>query len=282
MIDSYERCGLIINDQVVRTPVAIASMAGIVDAAYVLARADHIGAAFIGGYSIDEATMEASRQMAAEGRAEFLYDDPIAELRAQVDALEGSGIVTGLNLRGSGPASYAAVADAIGDGVVYEIDAHCRQPAMTAAGCGETLLKSPHLLVDIVRALKNFDVTVSVKIRAGVAADDRRLARLLWKAGADIIHADLMDFGYARLRQIRNDCPLTSSRTTRSPRSTVRWTCSPTGPIWSRWRGVRTSGLFPASTPPSAAGPTRPGGTMRPSSSAAAGTCVPLRSAACR
>lgn len=209
MIDSYERCGLIINDQVVRTPVAIASMAGVVDAAYVLARADHIGAAFIGGYSIDEATMEASRQMAAEGRAEFLYDDPVAALQAEIDALRGSGVVTGLNLRGSSAASYAAVADAIGDGVVYEIDAHCRQPAMTATGCGEALLRDPHRLARTVRALKGFDVTVSVKIRAGVAADDARLARLLWKAGAEIIHVDLMDFGYARLRQIRNACPLT-------------------------------------------------------------------------
>ncbi|WP_342678089.1 methanogenesis marker 9 domain-containing protein [Methanofollis sp. UBA420] len=208
MIDCYERCGLIINDQVVKTPVVIASMAGVTDAAYVLARKEHIGAAFIGGYSIDEETMEASRAMAADGRPEFLYDDPVAELKAQIAALQGSGVVTGLNLRGSSPASYAAIADEIGDAVVYEVDAHCRQPPMTALGCGEALLREPRRLAEIIRALKARDITVSVKVRAGVAADDRRLARLLWKAGADIIHADLMDFGYARLRQIRNACPL--------------------------------------------------------------------------
>lgn len=209
MIESYERCGLIVNDQVVKTPVAVASMAGVTDAAYVLARKEHIGAAFIGGYSIDEETMAASRAMAAEGRAEFLYDDPVAELKTQIAALQGSGVVVGLNLRGCTPASYAAVAEEIGDAVVYEIDAHCRQPALTALGCGEALLKEPGRLMETVRALKALDVTVSVKVRAGVAADDRRLARLLWKAGADIIHIDLMDFGYARLRQIRNACPLT-------------------------------------------------------------------------
>jgi tRNA-dihydrouridine synthase B len=209
MIEYYERCGLILNDQVVKTPVVLASMAGVTDAAYVLARKDHIGAAFIGGYSIDKETMAASRAMATEGRAEFLYDDPVAELKAQVAALQGSGVVLGLNLRGSSPASYAAIAGEIGDAVVYEIDAHCRQPAMTALGCGEALLRDTHRLMETVRALKAEGVTVSVKIRAGVAADDRRLARLLWKAGADIIHVDLMDFGYARLRQIRNACPLT-------------------------------------------------------------------------
>ena len=36
MMDAFERFGLIINDHVVRTPVAIASMAGIVDARDVL------------------------------------------------------------------------------------------------------------------------------------------------------------------------------------------------------------------------------------------------------
>ncbi|QSZ66699.1 methanogenesis marker 9 domain-containing protein [Methanofollis aquaemaris] len=208
MIEWYERCGLVLNGQVVKTPVVIASMAGITDAAYVLTRKEHIGAAFIGGYSIDAETMEASRAMAAAGREEFVYDDPITELKEQIKALEGRGVLIGLNLRGSTPASYAAVAEEIGDGVVYEIDAHCRQPQMTALGCGEALLHEPHRLAETVRVLKALDVTVSVKIRAGVADDDRQLARLLWKAGADILHVDLMDFGYARLRQIRNACPL--------------------------------------------------------------------------
>ena len=72
MMDAFERFGLLINDRIVRTPVAVASMAGMVDAAYVLDRADHIGAAFIGGYAIDQPTMEAARVMAAGGnRKEF-------------------------------------------------------------------------------------------------------------------------------------------------------------------------------------------------------------------
>ena len=80
MREAFDRFELIINDRIVRTPVAIASMAGIVDAAYVLERAEHVGAAFIGGYSIDRPTMEASRQMAAAGRKEVLYDGPLCLL----------------------------------------------------------------------------------------------------------------------------------------------------------------------------------------------------------
>ncbi|MEI7856995.1 MAG: methanogenesis marker 9 domain-containing protein [Methanomicrobiales archaeon] len=209
MMDAFERFGLLINERVVRTPVGIASMAGIVDAAYVIERTGHIGFAFIGGYSIDQPTMDAAKIIAAQGdRREFLYNDPIEELARQCTMMENSTVILGINLRGSSPGAFSAVAAALGDKIVYEIDAHCRQSEMIAAGCGEHYLKNPDQLVAIVHALKSHGVTVSVKIRAGVAADDRELARVLWKAGADILHIDLMDFGPAKLRQIRNSCPL--------------------------------------------------------------------------
>ena len=208
-MESFERFGLIINDTVVRTPIALASMAGIVDADYALARAPHIGAAFIGGYSIDERTMEAARAIARAGeRKEFLYDDPVSELTTQMNRMKGSDVVLGLNLRGSAPESFGAIADALGDSVVYEIDAHCRQKPMIDAGCGEYFLSHPKELLNVVRTLKGAGVTVSVKMRAGVAADDRMLSKKLWSAGADILHVDLMDSGIAKLRQIRNSCPL--------------------------------------------------------------------------
>ena len=90
-MEAYDRFELLINDRIVKTPVAIASMAGIVDAAYVLERAEHVGAAFIGGYSIDPPTMEASRQMAAAGRKEFLYDDPLEALGREIAAIQSRG-----------------------------------------------------------------------------------------------------------------------------------------------------------------------------------------------
>ncbi|MGA9030398.1 MAG: methanogenesis marker 9 domain-containing protein, partial [Methanoregula sp.] len=203
------RFGLIINDRVVRTPIAIASMAGIVDARYILERKDHIGVGLIGGYAIDRPTMDAARGMAASSeRKEFVYDDPVEALGAEIAQLKTFDVVTGINLRGSSPAAFAAVADAFGDDVVYEIDAHCRQAPMVAAGAGEFYPKNPAALMDVVKTLKSKKVTVSVKIRVGIAADDRALVRALWGAGADIIHVDLMDAGIAKLRQLRNSCPL--------------------------------------------------------------------------
>ena len=134
MMHAFERFGLLINDRIVRTPVGIASMAGIVDVPYVLERAGHIGFAFIGGYSIDAPTLAAAKVVASGGdRKEFLYEDPVAELKAQVALMEKSDVVFGINLRGSSPDSFGSLAKAIGDTVVYEVDAHCRQ---TGHGCG--------------------------------------------------------------------------------------------------------------------------------------------------
>jgi len=208
MMDPYDRFELMIDGRVVKTPVAVASMAGVVDASYVLAREEHVGLAFIGGYSIDSKTMDAAREMAESGRTEFLYDSPVDELKKQLEMLESSDVVTGINLRGSSPDSYKSIAEALGTGIIYEIDAHCRQAPMVEAGCGEYFLNHPETLVETIQALKSAGVMVSVKIRAGVSKNDAELARTIWKAGADMIHVDLMDFGHAKLRQIRNSCPL--------------------------------------------------------------------------
>jgi len=102
MTDAGERFGIIINDRVVKTPVAIASMAGIVDAAYVLERQAHAGLAFMGGYAIDAPTMAAAKEIAAGGdRKEFLYDDPVPVLEKELASLASCDVVAGISLRGA-------------------------------------------------------------------------------------------------------------------------------------------------------------------------------------
>jgi TIM-barrel protein len=208
MTGVYDRFELLLNDRVVKTPIAISAMAGWVDAAYVEARKDHVGAAFIGGYSVDPPTLQASREMAAAGRQEFLPDDPLAELDRQLERLERTGVVAGVNLRASSTESFRDAARALGDRTMYEIDAHCCQEPMIRAGCGEYLLHHPGILEEHVRALAKEGVTVSVKIRAGVGNNDAALGHRLWKAGASVLHVDLMDFGYSKIRQIRNVSPI--------------------------------------------------------------------------
>lgn len=196
---------LSILNKPVKTPVVLASMAGITDAAYVLERAAHTGAAFIGGYSIDDATKAASKEMENCGRKEF--EETLDGIATEIAMLDGTDIIVGVNLRGGTPEAYLNAVEVLGPSVIYEIDAHCRQPPMIEAHAGEYLLHNSKALCDIVRALHEKGVTVSVKIRAGVV-DDKKLAEELWCAGADILHIDLMDIGYTRIRQIRNSCPL--------------------------------------------------------------------------
>ncbi len=206
MTESYERFGLVVNNIILKSPILVASMAGIVDAGYLLGREAHIGGGFIGGYSIQPETMAASREMASGGRSEFLTDDPLGEIRRQVDLLKESNLLTGVNMRGNSPEAFLQVVQELGDAIVYEIDAHCRQAPMIRAGSGEYYLRHPDALISVVKTLKAEGVTVSVKIRVGVAESDTLLARRLWQAGADILHVDLMDEGYRKLRQIRNSC----------------------------------------------------------------------------
>jgi TIM-barrel protein len=199
---------LAVDGHRVKTPIAIAAMAGTVDAAYVAARAEHVGMAFVGGYSIDPPTIAASRRMAEAGRCEFLPGDPVSELGRQADLLSAIPVVGGVNLRASTPEALSQIAGSLGDRAIYEIDAHCRQPPMVEAGSGEYLLHHPDQLAAMVRVLASDGMMVSVKIRAGVAESDPKLARRLWEAGADLLHVDLMDAGYAKIRQIRNASPI--------------------------------------------------------------------------
>ncbi len=196
---------LSVNGTEVKSPVFLASMAGITDASYVRSRAEYAGGAFLGGYSIDEPTISASKEIEACGRKEF--NESISDIAADLASLEDTGLVLGVNLRGTSAEAYLKAAEVFGKDIIGEIDAHCRQKPMIAAGAGEALLADIPRLVKIVSALHVAGYCVSVKFRAGIV-DDRDLARLLWKAGADILHIDLMDFGHAKLRQIRNSCPL--------------------------------------------------------------------------
>lgn len=194
-----------INGIEVECPVFLASMAGISDAGYVIERAESAGGAFLGGYSIDDAARAASEEMTACGRKEF--DITPEGIKAEADRIKEHKLIAGVNLRGTTKEAYLSAMEIIGKDVICEIDAHCRQKPMTDAGAGEALLADIPRLCGIVSALHAAGFTVSVKFRAGIS-DDAALSRALWKAGADILHVDLMDFGHTKLRKIRNSCPL--------------------------------------------------------------------------
>jgi TIM-barrel protein len=175
--------------------IALASLSGAADAAWARAGADHAGAAFLGGIAVDGPTREAARALVARDREEFLPADPIAFIQAQLDALADAPIRPGVNVRAAAPdpVSEAAAACAA-RGAILEINAHCRQAEMCAAGCGEALLRDPDRLRAFVAAAVDAGATTSVKVRAEVSGVDLpEVARVAADAGADAIHVDAMD-----------------------------------------------------------------------------------------
>ena len=183
------------GDPPFRPRVAAASLSGRSDAAWARAAAPYVGAAVLGGIALDEPTRAAARELVARDRVEFLPPDPLAFVDAQLGALADAPLRPGFNVRAASPEPVRAAARVCRDyGAVLEVNAHCRQDEMCAAGAGESLLRDGDRLQAYVAAAAGTGATVSVKVRAGVPGVDLpALARRVAAAGADPIHVDAMD-----------------------------------------------------------------------------------------
>jgi len=176
--------------------VALASLSGEADADWARAGSEYAGLAVMGGIALDDATREAAREMIRDrDRTEFLPDDPVAFLASELDALSDVDVRPGFNVRTTslGPLRDAARECADRDAIL-EVNAHCRQDEMCAAGAGESLLSNSDRLAEQVAAASDAGATVSVKVRAEVPGVDLpTLADRLDAAGADCLHVDAMD-----------------------------------------------------------------------------------------
>lgn len=175
--------------------VALASLSGEADATWARQASDYAGCAFLGGIALDEPTRAAARELVDRDRNEFLPDDPIAFIDAEIATLSDLSITVGFNVRSAtlDPIRAAGAVCREHDAII-EINAHCRQDEMCRAGVGETLLCDTDRLCESVRAASETGATTSVKVRAEIAGVDLpETSRLVQEAGADIVHVDAMD-----------------------------------------------------------------------------------------
>ncbi|MFB6081045.1 MAG: dihydropyrimidine dehydrogenase [Haloferacaceae archaeon] len=175
--------------------VVAASLSGASDAGWARRAAPHVDLALLGGLALDRPTRAAARRLVVRGRDEFLPPDPVAFVDEQFRALADAPVRPGINVRAASPDPVAAVARVCArhDGVL-EVNAHCRQAEMCAAGAGEALLADPERLRAQVAAAANAGATTCVKARAEVAGVDLpAVARTVAAAGGDAIHVDAMD-----------------------------------------------------------------------------------------
>ncbi|MFB6302720.1 MAG: tRNA-dihydrouridine synthase, partial [Haloferacaceae archaeon] len=175
--------------------LALASLSGQSDAAWARAGSAYAGCAFLGGIALDGPTRAAAREMLDRDRVEFLPDDPVAFAADQLDALADVPIRPGVNVRTTSLDPLRAVARrCVEHGAIVEINAHCRQDEMCAAGAGEALLADTDRLAEQVAAAAGTGAAVSVKCRTEVPGVDlSATARAVEAAGADAVHVDAMD-----------------------------------------------------------------------------------------
>ncbi|WP_336003061.1 tRNA-dihydrouridine synthase [Halorientalis halophila] len=178
-----------------RPRVALASLSGEADADWARAGSEYAGAAFLGGIALDEPTREAARELVDRDRTEFLPADPVGFVDEQLAALADSPVQAGFNVRTTELEPLHEVGAVCRDrGAILEINAHCRQDEMCAAGAGEVLLRDADRLSELVAAAAETGATVSVKVRAEVPGVDLpAVARRIESAGGDAIHVDAMD-----------------------------------------------------------------------------------------
>jgi TIM-barrel protein len=178
-----------------RPRVVLASLSGEADAAWARAASEYAGAAVLGGIALDEPTREAARELVARDRTEFLPADPVAFVDEQLATLADAPLRAGFNVRTTALDPLREVAAVCRDRDAFvEINAHCRQDEMCAAGAGEILLRESDRLREQVETAAETGATVSVKVRTEVPGVDLpALAERLETAGADAVHVDAMD-----------------------------------------------------------------------------------------
>jgi TIM-barrel protein len=179
----------------VNAHVVAASLSGASDATWARRAAPHVDLAVLGGLALDDPTRTAAKRMVDRDRDEFLPADPPAFVDEQFRALADAPVRPGINVRAAGPDPVAEVAGVCArHGAVLEVNAHCRQAEMCAAGAGESLLADRGRLRAQVAAAADAGATTSVKVRAEVEGVDLpAVARAVAVAGGDAIHVDAMD-----------------------------------------------------------------------------------------
>lgn len=178
----------------------VAPMAGITNADF-LNKVIPFGfnVATLGGYNLDNPTIEASKKILERGRNEFVFPEDVIlnHIENEIASIKKvhKNVKISANVRATTPQPIVEVGK-IKDLDIVEINCHCRQEEILAVGCGQEMLNRPDLGDFISQIVDNVDCEVSVKIRANVEGiNTLKVAGLIEDAGADYLHIDAMKKG---------------------------------------------------------------------------------------
>ena len=179
---------------------ATAPMAGITNAEFLNKIIPYgFNLATLGGYSLDEKTIQATEQILKRGRKEFNIkkEKIINHIENEVKILKQNhkNIKVSANVRSTTPQPIINVGN-IKNLDIVEINCHCRQNEILKIGCGQKMLNSPDLENFISTVTDNVKSQVSVKIRANIPQINTfEVIQLIEDAGADYVHIDAMKKG---------------------------------------------------------------------------------------
>jgi tRNA-dihydrouridine synthase B len=171
-----------------RHPSILAAMAGRNDGKFCRRIGDlGVGMVTIGGISVDEKTMAASRKMIRRGRREFIFDDLYCFLEENIPIARKSDASVCVNIRSATIEGYVRASEIIADfDAVVEIDAHCRQKEMIQSGAGQCLLEELEKFRLIVTTMQEIGIPSIVKFRGNVRSEKETLETVQ----PDVVHID--------------------------------------------------------------------------------------------
>ncbi len=153
-----------------RHPSVLAAMAGRNDGEFCRTIGNlGVGMVTVGGVSVDEKSMEASRKMVERGRKEFIFENLNDFLEENITKAQESETKVCVNIRSASLDGYVAASECIVDcGAIVEVNAHCRQKEMVEIGAGQALLKNLDKMKLIVATLQEIGIHPIVKFRGNV------------------------------------------------------------------------------------------------------------------
>src|ERR1035437_1315392 len=110
-----------------KNPIALASMAGIVDSDFANKYASNAGLVVLGAFNLDKASITIASDLVAMGRKEFISDEPMTLIKKEIRAIMSESVVA-VNVRSTKLEPLIAAAKLIKEeGAILELNAQDRK-----------------------------------------------------------------------------------------------------------------------------------------------------------
>ena len=179
----------------------LAAMAGITNGEFAahFFNTHQAGMVSIGGYPIGKEMIQAAILATRRGRKEFILQDgqETSSIVREMDCIQ-SPSDTIINLRINSIDDIKRFIKQLSSEVTFkpiiEINLHCQQQEFLSAGGGQSLIKRPSILREMITVIQAYDYTISLKIR-GNQVDPEPFSKNVNSWDIDYLHVDSYEIG---------------------------------------------------------------------------------------